>query len=142
MLSINRLPTVVSSVAAMSLCTLAFSAAAIAQDNERIGSPETHDPQTVVFASETRPQLDLRIGDLTQILTPEQLEQALGRDVRDLSGYESPAEEQTEQIEVRAVREQHGAGMAAIPLGFASIAWAFQNPAEAWRIFLPVELDS
>src|SRR5690606_3167045 len=105
-------------------------------------SAEEVDRAAVVFASESQPQikLDLKIGDLTQILTPEQLEQALGMDSHRLSGVETPADEQIEQIEVHAVREQqYEAVKTDVPFGLASLAWAIQNPTEAWRIFLPVE---
>lgn len=91
---------------------------------------------TAVFTSETR--LDLRLGDVTQILSAEQLEQALGTD---LLNVEAPGEEQMEQIEVHATREQYEEVRSNIPFGFASIAWALQNPAEGWRILFPVQLD-
>ncbi len=106
-------------------------------------SAEEVDTAAVVFASESQPQikLDLKIGDLTQILTPEQLEQALGMNSHRLSGVETPADEQIEQIEVHAVREQYEAVKTDVPFGLASLAWAIQNPTEAWRIFLPVEIE-
>ena len=106
-------------------------------------SAEEVDTAAVVFASESQPQikLDLKIGDLTQILTPEQLEQALGMDSHRLSGVETPADDQIEQIEVHAVREQYEAVKTDVPFGLASLAWAIQNPTEAWRIFLPVEIE-
>lgn len=106
-------------------------------------SAEAVDTAAVVFASESQPEikLDLKIGDLTQILTPEQLEQALGMDPHRLSGVETPADDQLEQIEVHAVREQHEAAKTDVPFGLASLAWAMQNPTEAWRIFLPVQLE-
>jgi hypothetical protein len=111
---------------------------------DEVPTSEQTDTAAVVFGSQTQSvgKLDLRVGDLTYVLTPEQLQQALGTDFERLSGLESPADEQMDQIEVRAIREQHDASATPIPFGFGSIAWAFQNPADAWRIFFPVELGS
>ena len=95
------------------------------------------------FQEQTQPtaKLDLSIGNVMYILTPEQVELALGTDTSPLSGARTPLDEQLEQVEVRATREQHSDLLITpIPLGFASIAWAVMNPAEAWRIFAPVEM--
>lgn len=83
-------------------------------------------------------ELDLTI-DVMRSLTPEQIREALGGMVdTGMTGAVTPAENQLELIEVRATREQYEPVETAIPFGFASIAWAFRNPTESWRIFFPV----
>jgi len=83
------------------------------------------------------PELDLTI-DVMRALTPEQLNEALGSTVNTrMSGTVTPADQQLELIEVRATREQHEPIPTPIPFGLASIAWALQNPTQAWRILFP-----
>lgn len=123
-------------VAALTSTSLALAA--------EVPQSDTRTTNTAVFdsrAQSTDGPLDLRTGDLTYILTPEQLQQALGTDhVLRQNGV--PAEEQVAQIEVRATREQHtGNARSDIPFGFASFLWAFNNPAQAWRLFTPVEWE-
>jgi hypothetical protein len=110
--------------------------------------PPADSQNTLVEVFESRTQhtngpLDLRIGDLTYVLTSEQLEQALPSDeMHTFNAAEVPAEQQMEQIEVRARREQHHGNLRSdIPLGFASILWAFNNSSEAWRLFTPIEWE-
>lgn len=122
--------------------TVAVSTCALAA--EVPPSESQKNPVVTVFESRTQHAngpLDLRIGDLTYVLTPEQLEEALPADeMRTANGAEPPAEQQMELIEVRATREQHRGNLRSnIPLGFASILWAFNNPAETWRLFTPIE---
>lgn len=128
---------------AVAALTVAASTCALAAE---VPPSDSRNPVVEVFESRTQHAngpLDLRIGDLTYVLTPEQLEQALPMDeVRTANGAEAPAEQQMEQIEVRATREQHRGNLRSnIPLGFASILWAFNNPTEAWRLFTPVEWE-
>lgn len=97
--------------------------------------PSIGPPQAPV--SQRLQALDLSI-DVTQVLTPEQLRVALAGG-NDVAGPGDPATQQMEQIEVRAFREQQEDALhSRIPFGFAAIAWAFSNPAEAWRLFVPI----
>ncbi len=130
----------------LALAALTAAASTCALAAEVPPSESQQNPVVSVFESRTQHAngpLDLRIGDLTYVLTPEQLEQALpAGEMRTVNGAEAPAEQQMEQIEVRATREQHRGNLRSnIPLGFASILWAFNNPAEGWRLFTPIEWE-
>jgi hypothetical protein len=92
-----------------------------------------------IFAEHSRAPLDLSIN-VMYVLTPEQVQDALGGSDSHLTNAQTPLSEQSEQIEVRATRERHGDELRTpIPFGFASIVWAFYNPNEAWRLFAPIE---
>jgi hypothetical protein len=137
-MSRKNVHTIVLAALTAAASTCAFSA--------EVPPSDSQSPVVEVFESRTQHAngpLDLRIGDLTYVLTPEQLEQALPADeMRTAAGAEAPAEQQMEQVEVRATREQHRGNLRSnIPLGFASILWAFNNPTESWRLFTPVEWE-
>ena len=128
-------------IAALGFGGLSHSVAQADESQQRSATEASASEATAQGLTEPAVKLDLSIGNVMYILTPEQVELALGTDTSRLSGARSPMDEQLEQVEVRATREQHGdLLMTPIPLGLASIAWAVRNPAEAWRIFAPVQM--
>jgi hypothetical protein len=128
-LSFHR-PMLAAVVALVACCQWAA-----AQETPKAGQGEV----APIFAEHSRAPLDLSI-DVMYVLTPEQVGDALGGPDIDLTNAQTPLSEQSEQIEVRATREQHSEELRTpIPFGFASIVWAFYNPSEAWRLFAPIE---
>jgi hypothetical protein len=106
---------------------------AVAQDAPNVEQVEP------IFAEHSRAPLDLTIN-VMYVLTPEQVEDALGGSDVHLTNAQTPLSEQSEQIEVRAAREQHSDELRTpIPFGFASIVWALYNPNDAWRLLAPIE---
>ena len=77
--------------------------------------------------------LDLRIGEHAQYLTPDELRSALGLATPGLT------DQPREGVEVYAwpgVRESPRE--AQIPFGLAGIAWGVRHPSASWRLVLPV----
>jgi hypothetical protein len=79
-------------------------------------------------ASETPRKLDLRIPDITELYTHEQIQALLA----------STFVENTEEVEVRGRRE---AVTPKVWPGIAAPFWALLNPTQAWRIIAPFPPD-
>jgi hypothetical protein len=84
--------------------------------------------QSVVQKSVVQKPLDLRVPDITELYTPEEIEQMLA----------GTRDDGLETVEVRGAR---------VPLtpdvwgGLAAPVWGLLHPAESWRIIAPVPPD-
>jgi hypothetical protein len=89
-------------------------------------------------AAETQPEdagraperLDLRTPDINDILTPEQIAEALGTDDRSI-----------EEVEVEGERSAPPPATPDVWPAIAAPVWALLNPGQSWRIFLPIPPD-
>ena len=79
-------------------------------------------------AVQTSKKLDLRIPDITELYTHEQIQAFLAPTFR----------EDTEEVEVRGRRE---AVTPKVWPGIAAPFWAIFNPTQAWRIIAPFPPD-
>jgi hypothetical protein len=79
----------------------------------------------------SRPPLDLRAPDIEDILTPQQIADALA----------STREGNIEEIEVEGVRTRLAPSSPDVWLAIAAPFWALLHPTQAWRIFAPIPPD-
>jgi hypothetical protein len=79
----------------------------------------------------SRPPLDLRAPDIEDILTPQQIADALA----------STREGNIEEIEVEGVRTVAPPSSPDVWLAIAAPFWALLHPTQAWRIFAPIPFD-
>ena len=86
---------------------------------------EIYDARSAV---QTSKKLDLRIPDITELYTHEQIQAFLAPTFR----------EDTEEVEVRGRRE---AVTPKVWPGIAAPFWAIFNPTQAWRIIAPFPPD-
>lgn len=77
--------------------------------------------------------LDLRIPDITELYTEEQIQAFLASTFQ-----EHTDQEYTEEVEVRGRRETVTPD---VWPGIAAPVWAIFNPTQAWRIFAPLPPD-
>ena len=79
----------------------------------------------------SRPPLDLRAPDIEDVLTPQQIADALA----------STREGNIEEIEVEGVRTQAPPSSPDVWMAIAAPFWALLHPTQAWRIFAPIPPD-
>jgi len=82
-------------------------------------------------ATTVNQRLDLRIPDVTTILTPEQIQRILSKTF----------DANLEEVEVEGQRTRIIPNTPDIPGGIAAPFWALAHPTQAWRIFLPLAPD-
>lgn len=76
-------------------------------------------------------RLDLRIPDITAVLTPEQIQSILHKTF----------DANLEEVEVQGQRTRIIPNTPDIPAGILAPFWAVAHPTQAWRIFLPLPPD-
>lgn len=82
--------------------------------------------------SDLKLALDLRPPALDEIYSPQQIAELLNRPLSDI-----------EEVRVEGVRLEaiSNADPAAVPAGLEALFWSIPNPAQAWRIFMPISTD-
>lgn len=103
-----------------------------------LGSSRSIEWHAVKRSKVTRALNGLKIGPATTVISPQELQTLLGRNVPESRENAQKALDEVE-IEVRAppgVPERPLQGQ--IPLGLAGLPWGIRHPTQAWRLFLPV----
>lgn len=97
------------------------------------GSLHAADARPATAAMATRVALDLRLPDLTEIYSAEEIARLLGR----------PLNEDIEEVRVVGDRPEAVpiTPTPSIPSGLGAVFWAATNPLQAWRIFMPLAPD-
>lgn len=96
-------------------------------------APATSD--NAVFAAKTAPPqkpLDLRVPQITQLYTSEELNRILATTF---------IREDIEEVEVEGARDRRPSDTPNVWPGIASPVWALLNPTQSWRIFAPLPPD-
>jgi len=96
-----------------------------------VGAAESASPPVNPPASPAAKPLDLRVPDITEILTPEELQQLLARLGTD----------EREVDEVKVERPSQLPLAKPVWAGLMAPFWALANPSQAWRIFAPLPAD-
>lgn len=94
--------------------------------------------QTAALADSpaARVPLDLKITDITQLFSPEELRAAIG--TQQTGVPEIASVEQLDTVIVETPDNTVVKAKSDLPLGFAAMAWGVQHPTQLWRLFLPV----
>jgi hypothetical protein len=93
-----------------------------------VSTGEAQETSNARSGVQTSKKLDLRIPDITELYTHEQIQAFLAPTFR----------EDTEEVEVRGRRE---AVTPKVWSGIAAPFWAIFNPTQAWRIIAPFPPD-
>lgn len=110
-------------LAVLILMLFAAVQAVAAQDAAQSASAET---------PTANKRLDLRIPDITEIFSPEEIAVFIAR---------TQYPETIEQVEVEGRRVPRPPKTPAVWPGIAAPFWAILNPTQAWRIFAPLPPD-
>lgn len=93
-----------------------------------VSTGEAQEPTEIGARAQTSTALDLRVPDITELFTEEQIQALLA----------PTFQEYTEEVEVRGRREPVTPD---VWPGIAAPIWAVFNPTQAWRILAPLPPD-
>lgn len=77
-------------------------------------------------------RLDLKLGDVRTLFTPEQLRVAMNLDAAGQPNVVMP-----EELDTVIVKGESGPTRG-VPMGFAAMFWGAQHPSQIWRLFTPI----
>lgn len=115
----------------MMMARLLFAVALLPAFGAAFAGEQKPTPASAPVASPVSKPLDLRIPDISEIFTAQELAQILAKTFND----------DIEGVEVRGKRVIERSATPNVWPGIAAPFWAIAHPAEAWRIFAPLPPD-